>query len=194
MSLQAKRLGASLALGLVLSVFAVARAAADEFNGQFSGTAISAFFDPDHATVSSPAGYFNFGGSSNFGRFTINGEQELTPTGSCTGAAGECASSGVKLTAPPGHQGRCVYRFSSTGDLLFVFTSPDETACLDLGAKPFPTFCDTTTGKIVGGFGRFQGATGSISLSTSAAILDFDAALRPFVAVQSSFTGTIDLK
>src|SRR5437870_3661214 len=63
-----------------------------------SGTFVSANFDPDHADLSTPAGYINIEGKSNAGKFTTQAVTEFAPDRKTCTVPGGGAGTGTEFT------------------------------------------------------------------------------------------------
>ncbi len=127
-----------------------------ELNLEIKMNATSTFFTAPFSftRADAPANYAIFRGDSNLGKITGEGVSQTSPTGR-TGPLPD-GTSGLELTLD-GHFAST--RFDITGDLLFERGFP--------GA--FTAFADPLTGAfheegvatIIGGTGRFKGATGT---------------------------------
>ena len=138
-----------------------------------SGSFVSANFDFDHPDLSTPAGYINGEGISNAGKFTNQAVTEFAPDGhSCT-VPGGGASTGTEFTLVGD---AAVFRFTATGDLLFL-KETSGTECADFSTFPTPPFpvIATTTGIVTGGTGKYSGATGTVTFDVKGAFLSLDA-------------------
>jgi hypothetical protein len=138
-----------------------------------SGSFVAANFDFDHADLSTPAYYINGEGISNAGKFANQAVDELAPDGkTCTVPGGE-AGAGTEFTLVGDVS---VFRFTATGDLLFL-KSTSGTSCTDLSTFPTPPFpfILTETGIFTGGTGKYSGATGTFTFKVQGAFLSFDA-------------------
>lgn len=136
---------------------------------RIEATATSSFFTAPFSFVElapgeAPANYAIYSGTSNRGKFTGQGVSQSAPTGqTCTLPDG---SSGIELKLV-GHV--AVSRFERTGDLLFERGSPGSlVACFNLSNG---TFHEEGTVTIVGGTGRFSGATGTETVVVDGALL-----------------------
>lgn len=144
--------------------------------GSFSGSAITGNFDFDHPDESTPAFSGTFAGKdSSFGKFTGQSVTEVTPDGQpCTPPSG-AAGTGTEFSFLYGGGGNVVIR-EDEGDLHFDKVT-SFTQCVDFSSYPTPpfpysfTFTDTT----IGGTGKFQGATGTLTATGTGQILSADA-------------------
>jgi hypothetical protein len=138
-----------------------------------SGSFVSANFDPDHANLSTPAGYLNGEGISNAGKFTNQAVDEFAPDGNKCTVPGGVANAGTEFTLVADVS---VFRFTATGDLLFL-KSTSGTSCIDSSTFPTPPFpfILTETGIFTGGTGKYSGATGTFTFKVHGAFLSFDA-------------------
>jgi hypothetical protein len=150
------------------------------WKANFSGSIINTQSDTNKDGVT---GAMNSGGfNSTFGSGTAQSVAEPVLSGSGTCPNGHA---GLIATVLPG-TGHSIYRFDSTGDLLFNEFS--STLCVDLDTSiQFYSWEDTITG----GTGRFAGATGSNSGSGTAKVLYDDGAGNFFAEFTSSLKGTI---
>ena len=82
-----------------------------------SGSFVSANFDFDHADLSTPATYINGEGISNAGKFTNQAVDEFAPDGKTCTVPGGGAGAGTEFTNVADV---VVFRFTATGDLLFL--------------------------------------------------------------------------
>jgi hypothetical protein len=117
-----------------------------------SGSSISANFDFDHPDLSTPANYVNGEGISNAGKFTNQAVDEFAPDGKTCTVPGGGAGAGTEFTLVADAS---VFRFTATGDLLFL-KSTSGTSCTDLSTFPTPPFpfILTETGIFTGGTGE----------------------------------------
>jgi hypothetical protein len=137
-----------------------------------SGAFVSANFDFDHPDLSTPAGYINGEGISNAGKFTNQAVDEFAPDGkTCTVPDGG-AGAGTEFTLVADVS---VFRFTATGDLLFL-KSTSGTSCTDVSTFPTPPFpfILTETGIFTGGTGKYSGATGTFTFKIHGAFLSLD--------------------
>jgi hypothetical protein len=177
-----KLVGLCVGLMMVIGSIAVATPAlAGEpkvIKDRESGSFVSANFDFDNPKLSSPASYINGGGTSNAGKFTSSGVDELTSDGKPCTVPGGVANAGTESTLA-GDVG--IFRFTETGDLLF-FKSTSETACQDFSTFPTPPFpfIETASGIVTGGTGDFSGATGTFTVEIKGAVLSIDAGVGFF--------------
>jgi hypothetical protein len=119
------------------------------------------------------------------GSGTVQGVTEFAFSGPGTCPNG---NAGLNFTLLPG-TGHSIYRFDSTGDLLFAEIS-SSTVCFDpITTVQFYSWVDNITG----GTGRFAGATGSLTGSGTSRGLFDDGAGNGFGALSSTFEGTIIL-
>jgi hypothetical protein len=138
-----------------------------------SGSAVAANFDFDHADLSTPASYINGGGISNAGKFTNQAVDEFAPDGKTCTVPGGGTGAGTEFTLVGDVS---VFRFTATGDLLFL-KSTSGTSCTDVSTFPTPPFpfILTETGIFTGGTGKYFGATGTFTFKVHGAFLSFDA-------------------
>jgi hypothetical protein len=94
---------------------------------------------------------------------------------------------GVQFTPVPGGAAHIVRRYDSTGDLLF-FHITSASGCFDLVTQ---LQFASGTGEIIGGTGRFEGATGTTDFSGTATTLFLDEAGNFFVQVSGTIKDTI---
>jgi len=173
-----------ICLGLMLVIIAsAAEAGAAEANttkiikSNASGSFVSAHFDFDHADLSTPASYVHGEGSGNAGKFTYQAVVEVAPDNNTCTVPGRVTGAGTEFALV----GRVeVLRFSATGDLLFLNSTPKAnpaTLCADFSTGlPFPFFVGDETGVVTGGTGALVGATGSFSATEKGAFLSTDPA------------------
>jgi hypothetical protein len=163
-------------LGLLFAVVAPVEAGETEtkvIKSKGSGSFVSANFDFDHPDLSTPADYINGEGISNAGKFTNQAVDELAPDGKTCTVPGGGAGAGTEFTLVADVS---VFRFTATGDLLFL-KSTSGTSCTDLSRFPTPPFpfILTETGIFTGGTGKYSGATGTFTFKVHGAFLSFDA-------------------
>ncbi len=122
------------------------------------------------------------GFKSSLGAGTVQSVGEFVLSGSGTCPNG---NAGLMATLLPG-TGHVIYRFASTGDLLFGEYA--ATLCFDLTTTlQFYTWVDTITG----GTGRFAGAAGSDTGSGTTKALYDDGAGNFFGEFSSTLEGTL---
>jgi hypothetical protein len=191
-----------LCVGLMMIISGSVAMAHDRGGGEtkvikvkFSGTTVDANFDFEHADLSTPAGYFHGEGTSNAGKFSIQGIDELAPASdkkTCT-VPGGVAGAGTPFTFVGDIS---VVRFTATGDLLFG-KGTSGTACVDFStfpAPPFP-FIENETGDFTGGTGEFSGATGTFTVEAIGATLAIDATgVHTFGWFENTAVWTITVK
>jgi hypothetical protein len=178
-----------LTLGLTLFVLTggVGAAHAEDqqvhWKASFSGGFVSTQSDTNK---DGNTGGLNSGGfKGTLGAGTAQGVTEFVFSGPGTCPNG---NAGLNFTLLPG-TGHSIYRFNSTGDLLFVEIS-SSTICFDpIITIQFYSWVDNITD----GTGRFAGAKGSITGSGTATGLFDDGAGNGFGALSSTFEGTIIL-
>jgi hypothetical protein len=155
-----------ISIGLVALTLFVGSPHAAEITIEAEAT--STFFSaPFNFEGAGTANYAVYSGRSNLGRFTGQGVSQSAPTTdpptACTLSDG---TAGIRL-ALTNHV--AVSRFELQGDLLIERGGPGAlTACLDLASLRFE---ETGTVQIVGGTGRFEGATGTEDVTVSGQIL-----------------------
>jgi hypothetical protein len=163
-------------LGLLFAVVAPVEAGETEtkvIKSKGSGSFVSANFDFDHPDLSTPADYINGEGISNAGKFTNQAVDEFAPDGKTCTVPGGGAGAGTEFTLVADVS---VFRFTATGDLLFL-KSTSGTSCTDVSRFPTPPFpfILTETGIFTGGTGKYSGATGTFTFKVHGAFLSFDA-------------------
>lgn len=172
-----------LAVGFaVVLVMAVATGSAEakeiNFEESFSGSVVGTQIDTN--SDGRPAALAITEGISNLGPTTRQAVNEFAPSASVPCPSGKVGSTLV--------MGRLVVRLDKKkGDLFFVKSS-SGTLCFD------PTTGISTgsqVGDIIGGTGRFDGATGSVEINFTATRLVADPAGRQFNSVIGTLTGTI---
>jgi hypothetical protein len=181
----------SLTIGLMLScVIALGSSKADagklSLKGSFSGTFVNTQTDTDADGVK--ASLNSVVAKGTLGSSTIQGVNEYVFSGPATCPNGNAGDGFTLLRSlNPAAPANFVQRFESTGDLLFS-EETSGTLCFDPDASI--EFFSTTT-KITGGTGRFEGATGTGEVSGTAKTLFEDAAGNFFGAQSGTFTATI---
>src|SRR3984893_1376520 len=161
-----------------------------------SGTFVSTNFDFDHLDLSTPANQLEAEGKGNIiGRFTAHGVNEFAPdlkVKNCT-VPGGVAEAGTPFTLVEDVDAT---RITATGDFLF-FKSTSGTGCQDFSTSPTPPFpfSFTETGVVIGGTGKFSGATGTYTGDGQGATLSVDATTgRVFGWFKNHFVTTVTIK
>ena len=122
-------------------------------------------------------------GSLGSGTARVTSEFAFSGPGTCPNG-----NAGLNFTLLPG-TGHGIFRFDSTGDLLFTKTS-SATLCFD----PLTTIQFFSGAEnITGGTGRFAGAAGSTTYSGTATTLFDDGAGNFFAELSGTIEGTIIL-
>ena len=179
----------NLLIGLTLGFAATlvlnkAEAGQIPFRGSLSATSVNIEMDIDGDGVKNAL--IVGGAKSTLGQSLVQG-----PTGEFVfSAAVSCPAGSIGLKETPGTAG-LVFRFNSTGDLLFEKDTA-FTQCFDLSTGHF---FGSGTGVITGGTGRFAGATGSFEYTDcTGETLFFEQppGERGFFAFTCEFTGTIN--
>ncbi len=196
---------AVVALLLALSRAVPAYCGTEAFTGSESGTTVTVPLDQDADSISDLSSVGTTAGSLSsqdgdveLGAFTGQRATELDPT-SGTGcpvnpaAQQSCTLTGTTTTGCLFHRvgSSMVLRFSD-GSLL-IFGSGTANICV--APPPLPlNFTGTYSAPIVGGTGRFAGASGSITAVThDGQLLKRDAAGHNFGWFESTLTGTLTL-
>jgi hypothetical protein len=183
----------SLTIGLMLScVIALGSSKAEAgkltLKGSFSGTFVNMQTDTNADGVK--ANLNSVGAKGTLGPSTIQGVNEYVSSGPATCPNGNAGDGSTLLrSSNPAAPANFVQRFESTGDLLF-YEETSGTSCFDPDTSI--EFFSTTT-KITGGTGRFEGATGTGEVSGTANDLFDDAAGNFFGAQSGTFTATITI-
>ena len=146
----------------------------------FSGTAGASAIDLQYPGAHT--GEDNFAGNGTLGRFTYRdvtaGENSPSPSSTCSGPS---QVHFLRLA------GAAVLRFEDGSLLNVTLTQGDD--CIDLAAKE--ANC-TLTFQIVGGTGRFQNASGTLTLTeTPVPVLANAAHVPAFFVATGEITGTI---
>jgi hypothetical protein len=179
----------SWTIGLACSVVIVlanSRAEARQipFNGSLSATSVSNEMDIDGDGVKNSL--IVGGAKSTQGSSTVQG-----PGGEfVVSEAVPCPEGSVGLTETPGTAG-LIFRFERTGDLL-IEKDTSFTECVDPSTG---LFFGSGTGVIMGGTGRFAGATGSFEYThCTGETLFFEQPPgdQGFFSFTCEFTGTIN--
>jgi hypothetical protein len=173
-------------IGLIFSCLALltssnAEAKQIPWTASFSGSAVNTQSDTNHD--GSKGSLLTGGFKSSLGSGAIQGVGEFTFSGPGTCPNG---NAGFSFTLLPG-TGHSVYRFDSTGDLLFL-TLSSATACFDpITSIEFYSWEDTITG----GTGKFVGATGSSTGNGKTSALFGDTEGNFFAEFSSTIEGTL---
>ena len=172
---------ATMALMLTLAAAGL-RAQQTSVNMTFSGDAGASVIDLKYAGTTT--GEENLAGNGTFGQFTFRLVKASTilpqPSLTCFGP--------TKFFFP-NVAGAGLFRFSD-GSLLTVNLT-DGGDCIDFGARE--ARC-TLTFQVTGGTGRFDGASGTLTLTEAAAPIVSDGSTPPnpvFFTETGEFTGTI---
>ena len=124
-----------------------------------------------------------FKGTLGSGTARVTSEFAFSGSGTCPNG-----NAGLNFTLLPG-TGHGIFRFDSTGDLLFTKTS-SATLCFD----PLTTIQFFSGAEnITGGTGRFAGATGSNTFNGTATTLFDDGTGNFFGELSGTVEGTIIL-
>jgi hypothetical protein len=167
--------------GLTLLTSSKAEARKIPWKASFSGGIVNTQSDTNND--GQKGGMISGGFKGALGSGTVQGVTEFVLSGSGTCPNGNAGSLATML---PG-TGHSVYRFDSTGDLLFLELS-SATLCFDpITSIQFYSWVDNITG----GTGRFVGATGSNTGSGTTTVLFGDAEGNFFAEFSSSLEGTI---
>jgi hypothetical protein len=195
MKLTNRTVGSCLGL-LVFGLYTVAATSADArsrtIKGTATGTAVSANFDFENADGSSPAFYVHGEGKGKGGGFSYQALVEVAPDGhNCTVTAGT-PNAGLEFTLVTHDARIAVFRYASTGDLLFV-KSTKTILCGDFSSST-PPYSFQTDSIITGGTGHFTKATGTVTSTGNGEFLSFDASgKRQFVWFQEDITTNLTL-
>src|ERR1700730_14778614 len=150
--------------------------------GTATGTAVSANFDFENANESTPAFYVHGEGKSQGGRFSYQALVEVAPDGKPCTVSGAAPNAGSEFTLVSPDARVAVFRYASTGALLFV-KSTKTILCGDFSSST-PPYSFRTDSVITGGTGRFAKATGTVTSTGNGEFLSFDASgKRQFVWV-----------
>ena len=171
-------IGLALGIGLAVAVGNV-EAKDKPFHASFAGTITN---KDDFSFTGTPGSYTNVAGKSTLGPYTAQLVYEASPDGNtCTLPGG---SSGVEF-ALAGEI--VVLSFTEKGKQIFLNLSPSgQLVCFD----PIPSLIiGQATFDVIGGTGRFAGATGTIVKTFKTIGL---AAAAPGRGIFLSFTGTFD--
>jgi hypothetical protein len=201
MGLRNRIVGIGLGL-LVFGSYTVVSTPADArtktIKGTATGTAVSANFDFENANESTPAFYVHGEGKSQGGRFSYQALVEVAPDGKPCTVSGAAPNAGSEFT--PGSEFTlvspdarvAVFRYASTGDLLFV-KSTKTILCGDFSSST-PPYSFRTDSVITGGTGRFAKATGTVTSTGNGEFLSFDASgKRQFVWFQEDILTNLTL-
>ena len=140
------------------------------FKSTFSGSTTTAFFSFDGVNLAAQG--LADGEQNPGGRFTLQSIGQDAPDGQTCTVPGGTPSAGTEFTLVGE---AAVLRFEPTGDLLYNHDT-SRTTCIDFssGTPPFP-FVGSSSGVITGGTGKYAGATGSHTASSSGFVLPFRA-------------------
>jgi len=158
------------------------------FESTFSGSGVSAFFSFDGVNL---AGQSIAGGEQKpGGRFTLEAIGQDAPDGKTCTVPGGTPNAGTEFTLVGE---ATVLRFEPTGDLLYNHDT-SRTTCIDFssGTPPFP-FVGSASGVIIGGTGKYAGASGSHTVRSSGVILSLpsEPGFGSFAAFSGTTTGTL---
>ena len=181
-------------IGAVIGILLIAglgRVEAEEIpiKGKFAGTSLGTRMDrfPLGSPDGSAAGWFTSELKSNLGKYTMQGVSEALPTG----PTAECPGGVSIIDAPNGIGAGTSTGTWPNGDQLYnrIVTS---TLCSDTAGR----FTATETGLIVGGAGKFAGASGTYEASSRGFLQYFDPNANPpqwFGSLRGEFEGTLIL-
>jgi len=177
----------TLGLTLLMLTSSVGAATAKDrqvlWKAEFSGSVVNTQSDTNED--GQKGGMNSAGMKGTLGSGTLQSMEELVFSGSGTCPNG---NAGLNFTLLPG-TGHGIYRFDSTGDLLFTEGS-SGTFCFDpLTAIQFFSGAENITG----GTGRFAGATGSNTFNGTATTLFDDGTGNFFGELSGTVEGTIIL-
>jgi hypothetical protein len=168
----------AICLGLLVFGFYIVTATrADAWTktikGTATGTAVSANFDFDDPGEGTPAFYVHGEGKGKSGGFSYQALVEVAPDGNQCTVTGRTPNAGseFKLVTPDARV--AVFRYASTGDLLFT-KATDATLCADSSGS----YSASTTNEITGGTGKFAGASGTVTTTENGAFLTSDASKK----------------
>jgi hypothetical protein len=153
-----------------------------EATSRASGSFVTASFSFDGKT---PADYAVFTEKGNLGVLTGQGVSQTKPDGkTCTLPDG---SSGIELTLV---EHAAVTRVQATGDLFFEHGNPDSLiSCLSNNITgTYRAFHEVGTVDIVGGTGRFSGASGTEHFTVDGGIFVFPDSVGFFGFSSGTFT------
>ena len=162
------------AFGFLFTVAAPTYAGTTKSTSTISSSFVSTNFDFDHADLSTPASYFNGGGTNTvYGAFTFQSSSESAADGKPCTLPGGVTNAGTEY-ALVGDIG--VSRNNKSGDLLFS-SGTTGTTCFDFSTFPTPPFrfVFTETGVFTGGTGASSNASGTFTQTGRGAILSLDA-------------------
>ena len=130
-------------------------------------------------------------GKSTFGPLTFQEVSDFIPSGPCTLPDGTSGFAAELLSPIPGTQSRWTgaFRFSNTGELL-SFDQASGLVCINLDTFEFTV---EQTYEISGGTGKFENATGDLTLRGQGRALNFDATGEAVFSIigNAEFEGTI---
>ena len=176
----------STALVLMLTgVVGVANAKDQQIHWKtsFSGSVINTQSDTNGDGNKGGVSNTGFKGTLGSGTARVTSEFAFSGPGTCPNG-----NAGLNFTLLPG-TGHGIFRFNSTGDLLFTESS-SGILCFDPSTTvQFFSGADDITG----GTGRFAGAAGSITYSGTATTLFVDGAGNFFAELSGAIEGTIIL-
>jgi hypothetical protein len=134
------------------------------FKASYSGSDTLALFSFD----GNLAGIFTYGEMGTFGQAMGQDVEETAPDGKTCTVPGHTANAGTESMRVGDSD---IVRYTSTGDLQYR-KATSQTSCADTssGTPPFP-FVDQGSGIIIGGTGRFAGASGNYTFSDRGTIL-----------------------
>jgi hypothetical protein len=174
---------------LLLAARKDARANTVNFKGTFSGSTTTTFFSFDGVNL---AGQGSAAGEQTpGGRFILQSIGEDAPDGKSCTVPGGIPNAGTEFTLVGE---ATVLRFEPTGDLLYNHDT-SRTTCIDFssGSPPFP-FVGSSSGVITGGTGKYAGASGSHTVSSSGVVLSLPSAgFGAFGAFSGTVTGTMTI-
>jgi hypothetical protein len=198
--MEKRRILSFLAAALALSFAAQAIAGSSiPFTANYSGSATLALFSFD----ANFAGISTYGEAGTFGQATgrparsyqPHPSQDVTetaPDGKTCTVSGHAANAGTEYTLVGDSD---IVRYSSNGDLQYR-QATSVTSCVDTssGTPPF-AFTDQGSGIIIGGTGRFAGASGNYSFSDSGSILSQPSSpgFGFFAGAQGTVSGVVNL-
>jgi hypothetical protein len=170
-----------MAAMILAAAFAVPAAAQQiPVQMQFSGTSANSAINLQQPNTSN--GEDNFAGDGTFGQFTYRAVRAISniplPSNTCTGPTK------VYFTETAG---AAVFRFQDGSLLNLNLLQGGD--CIDFAA---PLAHCTLIFKIIGGTGRFVGASGTLTFTEAVAVVISDAFQNPvFFAASGQFAGTV---